>query len=124
MKISQDYGPQFDASDGTVGETKLGLRWVVMQEAGEGDDYSSSMFDARQGRYTFASRREADERARCIVAANDSDKLRQIVGRSLGAYQKMALFAAPMWCWPKHYDPVGPAPGQAPSRRHYISVIP
>ena len=33
MKISKEYGPQFDSADGTVGDVQLVKRWVIVKNS-------------------------------------------------------------------------------------------
>lgn len=46
MKISKEYGPQFDPEDGTIGELQLVKRWYTPHQP-------------RQGRFTYATEAEA-----------------------------------------------------------------
>ena len=90
MKISLEFGPQFDYRDGTIGELKLVKRWVIVKSCG-------NLWSARQGRNTFKTRREVVAKLRKAVAAN-KDR----------AVEMRSLRVAAWWCYPGHFDPVGP----------------
>lgn len=92
MIIDKTYGPQFDATDGTVGETQLVKRWAVVKADG-------LMFSAQQGRNTHATKEEADSYLEAIVTNNSVETLKHY----------LPLTVAPFWCWPTHFDPVGGA---------------
>ena len=91
MTVSKQYGPQFDASDGTIGELQLVLRYVLVS----GED--ASMWTSRQGRYTHATLKEASDAAALYKASNAPDR------------EPSDLRPAPWWCYPGHFDPCGPA---------------
>jgi hypothetical protein len=92
MIISETYGPQFDATDGTVGKTQLVKRWAVVKADG-------FMLGASQGRNTHATKEEADSYLAAVMANNSAETLKQY----------LPLTVAPFWCWPTHFDPVGSA---------------
>ena len=94
MKISKEYGPQFDATDGTIGDLKLVKRYVVIRTE------TGGMFDHRQGRYTFADREGAENRRDALVSGNRPDH----IGGELGVGVR--------WCYPGHFDPAGPVEGE------------
>jgi hypothetical protein len=91
MKISKEYGPQFDPTDGTVGKLQLVKRWVIVRRS------DGQMWQARQGRYTYPSEAEAIAR-KDVIERNNSANL--IPAGGLGV--------EPRWCYPVHFDPVGP----------------
>ena len=90
MIISKQYGPQFDETDGTVGNTQLVKRWAVIKEDG-------FMFASQQGRNTRETKAEAEQDLANIKANNPVDNIP--FGLTVGA----------LWCWPVHFDPVGRA---------------
>ena len=90
MIISKEFGPQFDPVDGTIGTMQLVKRWVLVKNS-DGD-----MWQARQGRYTFASGEEAIKHKKLIEDVNPADMI-----------PKGGLGVAAMWCYPGHFDPVG-----------------
>ena len=88
MVIDPKYGPQFDPSDGTVGETKLVRRYALVGKDG-------LAWPARQGRYTHGTREAA---AKCLAGTlrnNNPDSFPEL----------KELRVAPVWCWPGHFDP-------------------
>jgi len=88
MIISEEYGPQFDPSDGTIGELQLVKRWGIVFKG------TDRLFTARQGRYLVATEEDAQTRIDQIVAANSPDRI--------GGDLEPARF----WCYPNHFDPV------------------
>lgn len=86
MIISPEYGPQIDVRDGTCGETKLELRWVLCDGRGH-------IWTSRQGRYTRETREEVETWIEQIKAANPKE------------LYAVGLNARPCWCWPGHFDP-------------------
>ena len=91
MKISKEYGPQFDSIDGTVGGTQLAKRWVIVRNS------DGQMWQARQGQYTYPSEAEAVARKEAIERNNSASLL-----------PEGGLGVEPRWCWPNNFDPVGP----------------
>lgn len=89
MKISKEFGPQFDPADGTIGTLQLVRRWLIC--SGEG------MFYPRQGRYSW----ESWEKAADII---DSFKDNPANAGRLPAGLRPVAY----WCYPGHFDPVGP----------------
>lgn len=89
MVIDPGYGPQFDPSDGTVGETKLVRRYALVGKDG-------LTWPALQGRYTHATREAAADRLAGVLKNNNLDSLPELKD----------LRVAPVWCWPRHLDPV------------------
>jgi hypothetical protein len=89
VKHSEQYGPQFDPTDGTVGEIQLVKRWVVCQRA----DHMPAF--PRQGRYTYDTQAEGDEIIHQMQAANSIKHHRWI----------WELETIEWWCWPTHLDP-------------------
>jgi hypothetical protein len=89
MIISKEYGPQFDPTDGTVGDIKLVKRWVIVKNS------DGFMWPARQGRYTFATEDEAAKEKELVEKVNSADKI-----------PEGGLGVADRWCWPEHFDPV------------------
>lgn len=87
MIIDKIYGPQFDRIDGTVGKTQLVKRWAVTRKEGH-------MAFASQGRYTKATKEEAEAELTAIQGAN---------GKTIWD----GMYVAAFWCWPGHFDPVG-----------------
>ena len=83
MKVSLQYGPQFDPSDGTVGETQLVRRWGLVKDSG-------MLFPALQGRYSSATKEEQEKRLK-VLLENDPT---------------IDLECVELWCWPGHFDPV------------------
>ena len=92
MIISKNYGPQFDKSDGTVGETQLVKRYMLVNAD------TGAIFTASQGRYTRETRELAEEWAAEVVAQNPPS--------AIGCKLAVESF----WCWPGHFDPVGATP--------------
>lgn len=95
MKISKAYGPQFDRTDGTIGDLQLVKRWMIVNEV------TGNTFTSRQGRYTRQTKREVDEWITELEASNSPDRLQQIEG------SPVKLVAVEFWCYPEHFDPVG-----------------
>lgn len=95
MKFSKDLFPQYDDADGTIGHTKLERRWVLVK--GDGN-----MMQARQGRFTHPTREEAQIRCDAFLQAQPpgSPMHEHVVG----------LHVEEWWCYPRHFDPVGPVP--------------
>lgn len=91
MKISEIYGPQYDPTDGTIGELQLVKRWVLV--SGEDPEY----WGTRQGRYTFETYKEAKQRAEVLIEANPNSK-----------FVPADLRPCEYWCYPSHFDPLGP----------------
>ena len=87
MQTSNQYGPQFDPTDGTIGELQLEKRYVICLADG-------SMSYPHQGRFTSATRAEAQERLNMIKAAHPA----------VGSVDHVEAW----WCYPRHHDPVGP----------------
>lgn len=85
-----EYGPQFDRSDGTVGEIQLVRRWVLVHGP------EGRMFTPRQGSYTRATREEAEHYRREIAEGNPAN----LVPDDLRVEE--------WWCWPSHFDPKAP----------------
>lgn len=90
MKISKEYGPQFDETYGTVGNTQLVKRWAIIKDDG-------FMFASQQGRNTRATKEEAEQDLANIKANNPVDSI------------PFGLTVGSLWCWPVHFDPVGRA---------------
>lgn len=93
MIVSPRYGPQLDVTDGTIGELQLVRRFVIT--------CGGEFFGTRQGRYTYATRDEAQSRADAI-----QNEPTNIARKLVPGY----LQAAEWWCYPEHFDPVAPAP--------------
>jgi len=89
MIISKECGPQFDPTDGTVGDIKLVKRWVIFKNS------DGLMWPARQGRYTFATEDEATKEKELVEKVNSADMI-----------PRGELGVAAKWCWPEHFDPV------------------
>ena len=93
MIISDRYGPQYDSSDGTIGKLQLVKRWVIVNEEGD-------LVTSRQGRCTHSSRVDAESMIQAIWDNNPKEKVHQLMGKE--------LYAAQWWCYPNHFDPIGP----------------
>lgn len=90
MIISREYGPQFDPSDGTIGEHQLVKRWLLVEESGK-------LFRPQQGRYTYATEEEAGEVVKLFRDANpEGSKYHELTA---------GLRAIQWWCDPVHHDP-------------------
>lgn len=89
MRISREYGPQFDPVDGTIGKLQLVKRWVVLHADG-------TLFDKRQGHYTYCDRSEAETRAQLFMGANKNNP--KVQNLTVGQW----------WCYPVHSDPAYP----------------
>jgi len=88
MKISKEYGPQYDNKNGTIDNLQLVKRYVIT-------DNDSVMISARQGRFTYATENEAEELRQAILTVNSSDIF------------KNGLQVECWWCYPNHFDPIG-----------------
>ena len=93
MIVSDKYGPQFDPNDGTIGTLKLAKRWVIVNENGD-------LVTARQGRFTYESRKDAENLIDAYWANNSKERVHQLLGKE--------MYAEQWWCYPNHYDPIGP----------------
>jgi hypothetical protein len=93
MIISDRYGPQYDSTDGTIGPLKLASRYVIVNEEG-------SIVTPRQGRYTFATKEEAEERIKDYWANNSKERVHELLGKE--------LYPQEWWCYPNSFDPIGP----------------
>lgn len=93
MIISDRYGPQYDHTDGTIGKVKLVKRWVIVNENGD-------LVTARQGRCTYESEKGAKHMIDAYWANNSKERVQQLLGKE--------LYAAQWWCYPNHFDPIGP----------------
>jgi len=93
MIISDRYGPQYDHTDGTIGKLKLVIRWVIVNENGD-------LVTARQGRFTHESKKDAENLIDAYWANNSEERVHQLFGKE--------LYAEQWWCYPNHYDPIGP----------------
>jgi hypothetical protein len=93
MIISDKYGPQYDHTDGTIGKIQLAKRWVIVNENGD-------LVTARQGRFTYQSQQEAES----MIVAYWANNSKETVWRHLGK----ELYAEAWWCYPNHFDPIGP----------------
>ena len=90
---SKRYGPQVDLTDGTIGKVQLIRRFLLVR-----GDYE--LFHARQGRYSYATAEEAQEHCDAFLENNPPgcDKHHYVKGLHIRAW----------WCYPNHFDPVGP----------------
>ena len=88
MKFTTEYGPQLDPTDGTIGNLKLVKRYAIARDG--------MMCFAQQGRYTYATRKEAEVYLSQVQSANTID-----------IWDGMEVKA--FWCHPNHFDPVGGA---------------
>lgn len=93
MIIDPDYGPQFDPTDGTIGQTQLVRRWVIKRGPGLFDFFAPY----RQGRYTYATKEECEAHAQLFID-NPTNRRELVEG----------LFAEEWWCYPGHFDPAHP----------------
>ena len=93
MIISKEYGPQFDPSDGTVGECQLVIRYVLVCDPSP-PLFSGGMIHPKQGRFTKATLEEALASIEEIKSNNPEDRIPK------------NLRAARCWCWPNHFDPL------------------
>jgi hypothetical protein len=76
------------------------IRWVITHLDREGQRVLTG---AAQGRNTFATYREADDRLRATTANNSADTLASVYGaQALGTFE-----VRPCDCWPVHFDPKG-----------------
>lgn len=57
------------------------------------------LIDPAQGRFTFASREDAQARIDAILSANPPDRVAQLIGTALEVRE--------CECYPVHFDPVG-----------------
>ncbi len=90
MIISPEYGPQFDRTDGTIGDLQLVKRWCIGDSAKDGQ-----MWTPRQGRYTYESEEQADSAIKLYQKSNPPDRV------------PSTLVAVAWWCYPGHFDPCG-----------------
>lgn len=78
---------------------KFVWRWVVTHI---GRDGTRRMTDDLQGRYTRATKEEAEERARDIVASNRDGVVVDVFGpQAEGTFE-----ARKVHCYPGHFDPM------------------
>lgn len=94
MKISKEYGPQYDDIDGTIGNLQLVKRYAIT-------DNKNIMICARQGRFTYGTKKEASNMLRAYKIGNSS-----CISEMFPNGLKVTCF----WCYPNHFDPVGVVP--------------
>ncbi len=98
MRISEEYGPQFDPEDGTVGKLQLVKRWAIAYEK------TKALFHAREGQYMQESK-ETTQKEIAAFVRNSTQEKRRVTPES------GKLVPLQWWCYPNHFDPVGPVPG-------------
>jgi len=91
MIIHPTYGPQVDPTDGTIGETKLVKRWLILRLDG-------TKFHSSQGRYSYETQKDCQNDAETIINTN------------LDREDCKGLKATEFWCYPIHFDPVCQVP--------------
>lgn len=92
MIVDPRYGPQFDPRDGTVGDTKLVLRYALVHKRAEPGPW---VWPAQQGQYTYATEEEAAAQLAQVRSSNSTERFPELA----------TLRVAAVWCWPGHFDP-------------------